>query len=83
MSFAGWKSGYGYTVEVDHGFGYLTRYAHVSAILAKKNQKVSRGDALAHVGKTGTATADHLHYEVWVNGKAKDPLDYVLSGVIP
>tara|TARA_B100001123_G_scaffold92297_1_gene106258 strand:+ start:16760 stop:17689 length:930 start_codon:yes stop_codon:yes gene_type:complete len=83
VSFAGWKSGYGYTVEVDHGFGYLTRYAHVSEILAKKNQKVARGDALAHVGKTGTATASHLHYEVWVNGKAKDPLDYVLSGVIP
>ncbi len=81
--YAGWKSGYGYTVEVNHGFGYMTRYAHASEILVRKGQRIQRGDALAQVGRTGTATADHLHYEVWVGGKARNPLDYVLSGVIP
>ena len=83
ISYAGWKSGYGSTIEVNHGFGYMTRYAHASEILVRKGQKIDRGDALGKVGRTGTATADHLHYEVWVGGKARNPLDYVLSGVIP
>jgi murein DD-endopeptidase MepM/ murein hydrolase activator NlpD len=83
VSYAGWKSGYGYTIEVHHGFGFMTRYAHASEILVRKGQKITRGDVLGQVGRTGTATADHLHYEVWVGGKAVNPLDYVLSGVIP
>ena len=83
VSYAGWKSGYGYTIEVNHGFGYMTRYAHASEILARKGQQVVRGDVLGQVGETGTATADHLHYEVWVGGKATNPVDYILTGVIP
>ena len=83
VSYAGWKSGYGYTIEISHGFGFMTRYAHADEILVQKGQKILRGDVLGQVGRTGTATADHLHYEVWVGGKAKNPLDYVLSGVIP
>jgi murein DD-endopeptidase MepM/ murein hydrolase activator NlpD len=83
VSYAGWKSGYGYTIEVNHGFGFMTRYAHADEILVQKGQEIQRGDVLGQVGRTGTATADHLHYEVWVGGKAKNPLDYVLSGVIP
>ncbi len=83
VSYAGWKVGYGYTIEVSHGFGFMTRYAHASEILVQKGQKILRGDVLGQVGRTGTATADHLHYEVWVGGKAENPLDWVLSGVIP
>ena len=83
VSYAGWRAGYGYTVEVDHGFGIMTRYAHASKILMDRGQAVSRSDILAHVGRSGTATASHLHYEIWVDGEAKDPRDYILNGVIP
>lgn len=83
VSYAGWKSGYGYTVEVDHGFGYMTRYAHASKLLVTPGQAVARNEVIAQVGSTGMATASHLHYEVWVDGEAKDPFDYILKGVIP
>lgn len=83
VRYAGWKPGYGYTVEVDHGFRYMTRYAHASKLLVTRGQKVKRGEPLAQVGKTGMATANHLHYEVWVGGEAKNPVDYILNGVIP
>jgi murein DD-endopeptidase MepM/ murein hydrolase activator NlpD len=83
VSYAGWKSGYGLTVEVDHGFGIMTRYAHSSQVLVERGQAVERNEILARVGRTGTATASHLHYEVWVDGEAKDPRDYILNGVIP
>jgi murein DD-endopeptidase MepM/ murein hydrolase activator NlpD len=83
VSYAGWRSGYGYTVEVDHGFGITTRYAHASRILVDRGQPVSRNEILAQIGRSGTATASHLHYEIWVDGEAKDPRDYILNGVIP
>ena len=83
VSYAGWKSGYGLTVEIDHGFGYMTRYAHASKLLVAPGQAVARNEVVAQVGRTGTATATHLHYEVWVDGKAQDPFDYILKGVIP
>ena len=83
VSYAGWKSGYGYTVEVDHGFGYMTRYAHASTLLVTQGQAVVRNEVLAQVGRSGMATASHLHYEVWVDGEAKDPFDYILDGAIP
>ena len=83
VSYAGWKSGYGYTVEVDHGFGIMTRYAHSSKILVERGQAVTRSEVLAQVGRSGTATASHLHYEIWVDGEARDPRDYILNGVIP
>ncbi len=83
VSYAGWKSGYGYTVEVDHGFGYMTRYAHASNLLVARGQAVARNEVVAQVGRSGTVTASHLHYEVWVDGVAEDPFDYILQGVIP
>ena len=83
VSYAGWKSGYGNTVEVDHGFGIMTRYAHSSRILVERGQAVARNEILGQVGRSGTATASHLHYEIWVDGEAKDPRDYILNGVIP
>jgi murein DD-endopeptidase MepM/ murein hydrolase activator NlpD len=83
VSYAGWKSGYGNTVEVDHGFGIMTRYAHADRILVERGQAVTRSEILAQVGSSGMATASHLHYEIWRDGEAKDPRDYILNGVIP
>jgi murein DD-endopeptidase MepM/ murein hydrolase activator NlpD len=83
VSYAGWKSGYGNTVEVDHGFGIMTRYAHSDRNLVEPGQAVARGEILAQVGSTGRATASHLHYEIWKDGVAEDPRDYILNGVIP
>lgn len=79
---AGWETGYGNTMEIDHGFGIVTRYAHASRILVRRGQFVHRGDLVALVGNTGLATGPHLHYEVHVNGKPVDPLRYVLPEAI-
>jgi murein DD-endopeptidase MepM/ murein hydrolase activator NlpD len=79
VTFAGGKSGYGLCVEVDHGYGYLTRYAHCSFIEVSLGDKVRRGQIIALVGATGKATGPHLHYEVHVAGQAVNPIDYILS----
>jgi murein DD-endopeptidase MepM/ murein hydrolase activator NlpD len=75
---AGWESGYGNTVTIDHGYGVVTKFAHASKLLVKTGQRVSRGQRIALVGNTGLATGPHLHYEVHVNGRPVDPLRYVL-----
>ena len=79
---AGWSTGYGNTVTLDHGFGLVTRYAHASRLLVRPGQRVRRGERIALVGNTGLATSSHLHYEVHVNGKPVDPLRYVLPNVV-
>lgn len=75
---AGWETGYGNTVTIDHGYGIVTKFAHASKLLVKKGDHVSRGQRIALVGRTGLATGPHLHYEVHVNGRPVDPLKYVL-----
>jgi murein DD-endopeptidase MepM/ murein hydrolase activator NlpD len=75
---AGWESGYGNTVTIDHGYGVTTKFAHASKLLVKTGQRVQRGQRIALVGNTGLATGPHLHYEVHVNGRPVDPLKYVL-----
>lgn len=75
---AGSDKGYGLVVEIDHGNGIRTRFAHASRLAVRTGQQVTRGQLIAAVGSTGLATAPHLHYEVHVNGKPVDPLKYVL-----
>jgi murein DD-endopeptidase MepM/ murein hydrolase activator NlpD len=75
---AGWESGYGNTITLDHGYGLVTKFAHCSKLLVGVGQRVSRGQRIALVGNTGLATGPHLHYEVHVNGRPVDPLKYVL-----
>lgn len=75
--------GYGLTVEIDHGYGYVTRFAHASRILVKAGETVERGEVIAEVGATGLATGPHLHYEVEVNGKPVDPLNFIIADAIP
>jgi murein DD-endopeptidase MepM/ murein hydrolase activator NlpD len=79
---AGWESGYGNTVVIDHGFGIVTKFAHASRLLVRKGARVRRGERIALVGNTGLSTGPHLHYEVHVNGRPVNPLRYVLPSVI-
>lgn len=83
VTYAGWRAGYGNTIEIDHGFGYMTRYGHASKLLARSGQVVERGTPIAEVGRTGFATNNHVHYEVWVNGRAQNPMKFVVTGIIP
>jgi hypothetical protein len=76
VAFAGYRSGYGYTVTIDHGYGMRTLYAHCISIAVKKNQSVARGEVIAYVGQSGTATGPHLHYEVHKDGVAVNPRLY-------
>ena len=69
-------SGYGKMVEIDHGFGYRTRYAHMHEFAVRSGQNVKRGDLIGYVGNTGLSTAPHLHYEVLINGSQVDPVHY-------
>ncbi len=72
----GRAGGYGLQVRMNHGYGYVTLYAHLSKILVRPGQKVKRGDIIGLVGSTGASTAPHLHYEVRVNGKFVNPLNF-------
>ncbi len=70
------KTGYGKRIEIDHGFGYKTLYAHMNEFNVRKGQKVKRGDVIGYVGNTGGSTAPHLHYEVHVKGRKVNPQHY-------
>ncbi|MGD9295207.1 MAG: M23 family metallopeptidase, partial [Roseobacter sp.] len=74
---AGWQSGYGRMVTIQHEFGIETRYAHLSKIRVKVGQKVSRGEHIGDMGASGRVTGVHLHYEVRVGGKAVNPMIYI------
>ena len=81
--FTGWKQGYGNTVELDHGFGYTTLYAHLYKIIVRKGQNVKRGDVIALVGNTGKSTGPHLHYEVRYQDKPVDPRNFYFYDLTP
>lgn len=77
VTFAGTRSGYGNVIEVDHGNGYMTRYAHNSALDVHPGQHVQVGDVLAQAGSTGRSTGSHVHFEVWYDGRVVNPLAFV------
>jgi murein DD-endopeptidase MepM/ murein hydrolase activator NlpD len=81
VSFVGRKGEFGITVEIDHGFGRKTRYAHLARATARRGQRVERGDAVGDVGNTGLAVGTHLHYEVLVEGRPANPRSYILDDV--
>ena len=76
-------SGYGKMVEIDHGFGYHTRYAHMHGFAVRQGQQVKRGDLIGYVGNTGLSTAPHLHYEVLLNGSHINPVHYFFNDLTP
>lgn len=78
----GWENGYGLTVEITHGYGVITRYAHMSRTAVAVGQTVHRGDRLGFVGSTGLSTGPHLHYEVLIDGRPTDPLRFIMPDVI-
>ena len=79
VSFVGRKSGYGMVVEVSHGNGLMTRYAHMSAFRAKVGQEVAAGDVIGAIGSTGRSTGPHLHFEVRINDRALNPRPFLES----
>lgn len=76
-------SGYGKLVEIDHGFGYRTRYAHMHDFNVRSGQRIKRGDLIGYVGNTGLSTAPHLHYEVLINRSQVDPVHYFYNDLLP
>lgn len=77
--FAGRESGYGRLVEIDHGYGFRTRYAHLARVTVRSGQRVERGDQVGEVGRSGLATGPNLHYEVLVDGRAVNPRTHILD----
>ena len=80
VTFAGWSSGYGRLVKIQHEFGIETRYAHQSRLLVKVGQRVSRGQRIGDIGNSGRSTGPHLHYEVRVGGRPVNPMIYIRAG---
>jgi murein DD-endopeptidase MepM/ murein hydrolase activator NlpD len=73
------KGSYGNAIVIDHGYGVMTRYGHLSGFNVRPGQRVRRGDVIGFVGQTGRATAPHLHYEVWVHEQNVNPIQYILD----
>jgi murein DD-endopeptidase MepM/ murein hydrolase activator NlpD len=71
--------GYGKKILIEHGYGYKTLYGHCHDILVERGQKVKRGEVIGTVGNTGLSTRSHLHYEVWINNRPVNPINYYAS----
>jgi murein DD-endopeptidase MepM/ murein hydrolase activator NlpD len=74
-----WANGYGNVVYISHGYGYSTRYGHLSGFAVQPGQRIKRGDVIGYVGSTGRSTGPHLHYEVRLNNNPVNPLEYILN----
>ncbi|MFB0922274.1 MAG: M23 family metallopeptidase, partial [Alphaproteobacteria bacterium] len=80
VTFVGWKGGFGKFVEVDHGLGIRTRYAHLSNIYVKRGQTLEFREKVGQIGSTGRSSGEHLHYEVIVDGRSQDPSSFIKAG---
>jgi murein DD-endopeptidase MepM/ murein hydrolase activator NlpD len=78
-----YRQGYGKRVLIDHGYGYITRYAHLDEFNVVRGQRVKRGDVIGFVGNTGLSTAPHLHYEVEKDGEKVNPVHYYFNDLTP
>jgi len=76
-------SGFGKVIYIDHGFGYMTKYAHLSKFNTRKGKRVKRGDIIGYVGNTGLSSGPHLHYEVHKNGKPINPVNFYHGDLSP
>ncbi len=85
VTLAGWEGAYGRIVELDHGMGIRTRYAHLDSISVQPGQRVRRGQLIGRVGLSGRSTGSHLHYEIMVNGEMRDPEPFLRAsgGILP
>ena len=83
VSYSGVRGGYGNVVEVDHGNGYVTRYAHNSRLTVKAGDLVRAGEQVAKAGSTGRSTGAHVHFEVWENGRVVNPRKFLADGRAP
>ena len=83
VSRAGWQPGYGYLIELNHGFGYKTRYGHLSKMYVHAGDSVTRGQVIADVGNTGVSSGSHLHYEVRFRNKTVNPIHYFNKDMSP
>jgi murein DD-endopeptidase MepM/ murein hydrolase activator NlpD len=78
--FAGPHAGYGNLVEIDHGYGFHTRYGHLASVLVRPGSRVEKGTPVGRLGSTGRSTGPHVHYEVWLAAKLRDPAKYIETG---
>ena len=76
-----WNGGYGNYVEIDHGNGFKTKYAHLNKAYVKKGQYVEQGESIGEVGSSGRSTGPHLHYEVLFNGTPVDPMTFIKAQI--
>lgn len=74
---AGWDGAFGNLIQIDHGFGVVSRYAHLSRMLVRKGDVVAPREQIGVVGATGRATGTHLHYEIWIDGRPRDPMRFI------
>lgn len=77
------RSSYGNCIDIEHGYNYITRYAHLSSILVKEGEKVKRGQLIGKVGSTGKSTGSHLHYEVRFKDEPQNPVNYYFMDLTP
>ncbi|MGH7335169.1 MAG: murein hydrolase activator EnvC family protein [Candidatus Rokuibacteriota bacterium] len=77
VAFAGWRSGYGRTIVIDHGSHVHTLYAHLSTLRVRRGQRVEQGSPIGSTGSTGYVSGPHLHYEILVRGRPLNPRDYL------
>ena len=78
--FAGWKTGYGRVISIDHGYGLVTRYAHLNKILVKQGQQVAANELIGLLGSSGRSTGPHVHYEIRFKDKARNPRKFLKAG---